>query len=378
MQIRNDIPRPEHPRPDFMRDSFYNLNGLWEFAFDDSELGLREGWHRPGHHFAEKITVTFCYQCAASGIGPTDEIHPVLWYRRSFSVPKDMKDRRILIRFGAVDYEATVFVNGFAIGSHTGGYTPFALDATDYLYDGENDLCVRVVDRLDPAQLRGKQFWKRGLASCWYTPVSGIWQTVYLEAVNDLAVEYIHATPEIDRGIAFVELMLNKAPEKDTTLKFQVSIGTTSICETSISAHQRITKVGLDLNTYPLDDEVILWTPKDPVLYDLRAEIVRNGQYIDRVDTYFGMRKIEVRNGVIYLNNRRIYQRLVLDQGYWEDTLFTPPSDDAIRADLQWILKLGFNGARKHQKIEDPRYYYWADKLGILVWGELPSISNKK
>lgn len=373
MQIRNDIPRPEHPRPDFMRETFYNLNGEWEFSFDDEEIGLRDSWQKPEHHLDKTIVVPFCYQCAASGIGPTDEIHPVIWYRRRFMVPEEMKGRRVRVCFGAVDYEATVYVNGYAIGSHRGGYTPFALDATEYLVDGENDLCVRVVDRPDPTQPRGKQFWKRGLASCWYTPVSGIWQTVYLEAVGELSVEYIHVTPDIEHGLANIELMLNKAPDKPITLKFQVELQGKQLCDMTLSANNRLMKTALDLNTYPQDDEVVLWSPQNPALYDLRVTVLHNGQTQDHIDTYFGMRKIEVRNGTIYLNNRRIYQRLVLDQGYWPDTLLTPPSDEAIRADLQWILKLGFNGARKHQKIEDPRYYYWADKMGVLIWGELPS-----
>lgn len=373
MLLNNDIPRPEHPRPDFVRDTFYNLNGEWEFAFDDENVGVRKGWYKAGYHLNRNILVPFCYQCAASGIGPTDEIHPVLWYRRSFRVPAEMKGRRILIRFGAVDHEATVYVNGCAIGSHRGGYTPFALDATDYLTDGENDLCIRVVDRPDPTQIRGKQYWKRGLIACWYTPVSGIWQTVYLEAVGELSVDYVHVTPDIDQGLAMVELMLNKEPAAGTKLQLQVSFNGELLQETTVSARNRMTKVALDLNTHPKDDPVVLWSPENPALYDLRVTVLNNWEVQDRVDTYFGMRKIEVRNGVVYLNHHRIYQRLVLDQGYWKDTLLTPPSDEAIREDLEWTLKLGFNGARKHQKIEDPRYYYWADKMGVLVWGELPS-----
>ena len=373
MHIKNDIPRPEHPRPDFKRDSFFNLNGAWEFAFDDAEVGLQEGWHKPGHHLEQKILVPFCYQCAASGIGPTDEVHPVIWYRRSFTVPEEMKGRRILIHFGAVDHEATVYVNGCAIGTHRGGYTPFVLDATDYLTDVENDLCVRVVDRPDPTQIRGKQYWHRGLMECWYTPVSGIWQTVYLEAVRDLRVDYIHVTPDIDRGLALVEIMLNKKPDAKVNLSLCASLDGREIREVTVSAGSRMTKVAIDLNTHVTHEPVALWYPHRPVLYDLRVTLLCDGDTLDRVDTYFGMRQIEVRNGAVYLNRRRIYQRLVLDQGYWKDTLLTPPSEEAIRADLEWTLKLGFNGTRKHQKIEDPLYYYWADKMGILVWGELPS-----
>lgn len=373
MNMRNDIPRPEHPRPDFMRDTFCNLNGEWEFAFDDADVGIQEAWYKPGFHLDQKIQVPFCYQCVASGIGPTDEIHPIMWYRRSFRVPEEMKGRRILLRFGAVDHEATVYLNGCAVGGHRGGYTPFAIDVTGYLVDGVNDLCVRVVDRPDPTQIRGKQYWKRGLIGCWYTPVSGIWQTVYLEAVGETAVDYIHVTPDIDQGIAMAEIMLCKEPEQGTYLCLQASLNGVVISELTAMARGRMTKLALDLNTHVKDDPVQLWSPERPVLYDLRVRVLRNGEVQDQVDTYFGMRKVEIRNGAVYLNNRRIYQRLVLDQGYWPDTLLTPPSEDAIRQDLQWTLDLGFNGARKHQKIEDPLYYYWADKMGVLVWGEMPS-----
>lgn len=373
MNKTNHIPRPEHPRPDFMRDTFYNLNGTWEFDYDDNEVGVAEEWYRPGKHLAQSIVVPFCYQCEASGIGPTDEIHPVLWYRRTFLVPSEMQGKRILVRFGAVDYKATVYVNGHSIGEHKGGYTPFALDATDYLVEGKNDLCVRVEDRPDPTQLRGKQMWSKGLFECWYTPVSGIWQTVYLEAVEDLRIEYIHVTPDIDKGIAVAEIMLNKKPAEKAKLAARVCMNGEEVREIVATTRNRSARVLLDLNTCDTKEPVVLWSPVSPALYDLEVEVHCGEEMVDRVRTYFGMRKIEVRNGAVFLNNERYYQRMILDQGYWPDTLLTPPSDEAIKEDLDWVLKFGFNAARKHQKIEDPRYYYWADKLGVLVWGELPS-----
>ena len=174
------LPRGEHPRPDFMRDTFCNLNGEWQFAYDDDDRGLREGWQAPGTALPLRITVPFAYQTKASGLGPTDEIHPILWYRRAFSVPEAMAGRRVLLRFGAVDYRCRVYVNGACVGGHEGGYTPFALDITPALRDGENDLCLRVEDAPDCAQPRCKQHWARGLMGCWYTPVSGIWQSVWL------------------------------------------------------------------------------------------------------------------------------------------------------------------------------------------------------
>ena len=369
----NTIPRPEHPRPDFMRDTFYNLNGTWQFAFDDRDVGLAEGWYKPGHTLDQQIVVPFCYQSKASGIGPTDEIHPIMWYRRSFTVPEEMKGRKILIRFGAVDFEATVYVNGHAIGSHRGGYTPFALDATAFLIEGENDLCVRVQDMADPIQPRGKQYWKQGLYSCLYTASSGIWQTVYLEAVSDLRLDYVHVTPDIDHGLAKAEILLNKVPDGEVTISLEVTLEGKKVRRVTTDTFNRNVNATLDLDTREKFIPVAMWSPRKPSLYDLRVQIWKGDELLDQVDTYFGMRKVEVRDGVVYLNNDRIYQRLILDQGYWPDTLITPPSDEAIREDLEWTLKFGFNGARKHQKIEDPRYYYWADKMGVLVWGEVPS-----
>ena len=367
------IPRPEHPRPDFMRDTFCNLNGTWQFAFDDADVGLTEGWYKPGHKLEQQIVVPFCYQSEASGIGPTDEIHPILWYRRSFCVPEQMQGRKILLKFGAVDFEAMVYVNGQAVGGHKGGYTPFEMDITPFLTEGENDLCVRVVDMPDPIQPRGKQYWKQGLWSCLYTASSGIWQTVYLEAASDLRLDYVHVTPDIDRGLASVEILLNRIPDREVTISLAVKLGDKKIRKVTANTVNRNVTVTVDMDTRDTFYPVALWSPRNPALYDLRVQVRDDNTVLDQVDTYFGMRKVEVRDGIVYLNNDRLYQKLILDQGYWPDTMITPPSDEAIRADLEWTKKFGFNGARKHQKIEDPRYYYWADKMGVLVWGEVPS-----
>ena len=365
------IPRAEHPRPDFQRDTFLNLNGTWQFAFDDADEGLRGRWQQPGHALGGEIVVPFCYQCRASGIG-TDAIHPILWYRRSFSVPQEMANRRVLLRFGAVDYACRVFVNGQEVGAHEGGYTPFALDITHALCEGENDLCLRVVDEPDCAQPRGKQYWKEGVMGCWYTPVSGIWQTVYLEATGEESLRSVHITPDIDTGIATVDLSLERIPRIPLTARIAITCqGDSWETQVRVDGKQRI-RVPVSLlagGRYTLHR----WSPENPVLHDVEITLESEGVTMDRVRTYFGMRTVELRDGKVLLNHSRLYQRLVLDQGYWPDTLLTPPSDDAIREDVALTLKLGYNGARKHQKIEDPRYYYWADRLGLLVWGELPS-----
>ncbi len=367
------IPRSEHPRPDFKRDTFFNLNGEWQFAFDDLDEGLTAGWQRSGFMFPLKIIVPFVYQSKLSGIGPTDEIHRLLWYRRVFSVPPDMKEQRVLLRFGAVDYRCRIYINGEMVGSHEGGYTPFCFDITDFLINGENDLCLRVEDTLDFTQPRGKQYWNRGLSGCWYTPASGIWQTVYLEAVKDNHIRYIHITPDIDRHMAAAEITLDRQPSENMALTLKVSMEGKHYRTVTTTISDKTSWVPVDLDIHGALDSVRLWSPEHPALYDVEVILTRNSEIVDHVQTYFGMRKIEVKDGRVYLNNCPIYQRLILDQGYWPDSLITPPSDDAIKKDIKLTKELGYNGTRKHQKIEDPRYYYWADKLGLLVWGEVPS-----
>ncbi len=371
----NPIPRPEHPRPDFVREDWLNLNGTWAFAFDDEDIGLAEGWQMPGEPLEGQIVVPFAYQTKMSGIGPTDDIHPVIWYKRTFVVPDAMCGKRILLHFGAVDYACRVFINGHVAGEHRGGYTPFCLEISGLLEEGENEVCLRVEDYPDVTQPRGKQYWQKGLMGCWYTPVSGIWQTVYLEAVGENWIRSIHITPDIDRREARAEIALNRAPGAACEAVLEVSYDGQAVQTLRVSLKERITTVPVSLNVRvsPELDGMLLWSPASPYLYDLKVTLLENGQTEDSVQTYFGMRKVEVRKGRVYLNNCPLYQRLILDQGYWPDSLLTPPSDDAIRQDIQLTLDFGYNGARKHQKLEDPRYYYWADRMGLLVWGEVPS-----
>ena len=372
--MTTNIPRPEHPRPDFMRETFMNLNGEWAFAYDDANEGLRGRWYKPGTPLPLKITVPFAYQTKLSGLGPTDAIHPVIWYRRSFALPQEMTGKRVLLRFGAVDYACRVYVNGELAGTHEGGYTPFYFDITDLLADGENDLCLRVEDEPDFTQPRGKQYWNEGLMGCWYTPVSGIWQTVYLEAVGEAHMRQIHITPDIDRSIMTAEIALDHMPAGEMAAAIEVSFEGKAIRRVTSTISDRVSRVPVDMVVHGALESVRLWSPAHPALYDVKISLYNaQGAVVDVVKTYFGMRKIEVKDGWVYLNNCPIYQRLVLDQGYWPDSLLTPPSDEAIRQDVEYTLAFGYNGARKHQKLEDPRYYYWADKLGMLVWGEVPS-----
>lgn len=364
-------PRPEHPRPDFTRDTFFNLNGTWDFAFDDQDVGICENWQTKTA-FDQKIIVPFAYQTELSGIG-TEEIHPIMWYRRSFVVPSEMRAKRLLLRFGAVDYSCIVFVNGVRVGEHKGGYSPFALDITHALQDGDNNLCLRVQDDPDCTQPRGKQYWKDGLMGCWYTPTSGIWQTVYLEAVGAYALKQIHITPDIDNSRAIAEMALDRMPQEALKFELELSFKGEVQKRITVDSVDRQIRVPIDMIVRGDLDPVRLWSPQRPNLYDLTVRVYAGDEQVDCVKTYFGMRKVHVQEGVIMLNNSPLYQRLILDQGYWPQSMLTPPSDEAIKKDIELTLAMGFNGARKHQKPEDPRYYYWADKMGLLVWEEMPS-----
>ncbi|HHW49785.1 MAG TPA: glycoside hydrolase family 2 [Clostridiaceae bacterium] len=369
------IPRPEFPRPDFERQEWLNLNGEWDFEFDDNNIGETEGWYKAGEiDFSRKITVPFCYQCEMSGINDKS-LHEIMWYRRTFNIPESFKNRRVLLNFGAVDYHARVWINGNFAGEHKGGYVQFKFDITNYVKETDNVIVVRVEDRYDTVQPRGKQYWKEKPDRCWYIATSGIWQTVWLEAVGEVNIERIRLTPDIDKRCVTGELHLDREAE-NLFMEVSIDYKGKNIVRMNSSIKDRITKFAVCLKEEDSVDEIHYWTPETPNLYDVQLTIKQNGKTLDSVKTYFGMRKISVCGDKILLNNKPLYQKLILDQGYWPESLLTPPSDEAIKFDIEMTKKMGFNGARKHQKIEDPRYYYWADKLGLLVWGEMPSAYN--
>ncbi|MHB8066183.1 MAG: glycoside hydrolase family 2 protein, partial [Ruminiclostridium sp.] len=365
-----NVPRPEYPRPDFERNEWLNLNGEWQFDFDDKDIGEENGWYK-GRTLSRKIIVPFCFQSEMSGISDRD-IHEIMWYKREFVVPESFSTKKIFLNFGAVDYHAKIWINGEFIDSHKGGYVPFKMDITKYLVRGSNSIAVKVVDSYECVQPRGKQYWKQKPDRCWYTATSGIWQTVWLETTGELNIDKIRITPDIDARNALLEVFLNKVPqnaELDVVVSFKGQVKS----QIKLKLCDRISRVTIDLKEEDYIDELQYWTPETPNLYDLQLRISVDGKTADQISSYFGMRKISVEGNNIFLNNKPYYLKLILDQGYWTESLLTPPSDESLRYDVEMTRNFGFNGARKHQKIEDPRYYYWADKLGLLVWGEMPS-----
>jgi beta-galactosidase/beta-glucuronidase len=362
-QKTTPLPRPEYPRPQLVRPRWKNLNGLWDFSFDDRDIGLRDEWYRGRSGFDRRILVPFTFEADRSGIGDRS-FHERVWYRRELKIPLEWADQRILLHFGAVDYRATVWVNGSVVGGHEGGHTPFTCDITRALSGGEGVLVVRAVDPPTDRYIpRGKQYWEERPATIFYARTTGIWQTVWLEPVSESYIAHVKITPSIDGTVRFHFKIA--APEAAEFVKVTIQDEGRLLASGTSIASGPLASVSVSV------DDPKLWSPESPNLYDARLELHSPEGLIDSVSTYFGYRSMTTQDGKILLNGSPYYLKTVLDQGYWPESNLTPPSDEAIQADILMAKQLGFNGVRKHQKVEDPRYLYWADKMGLLVSGEM-------
>lgn len=376
--------RKEYPRPQLVRKEWQNLNGTWQFKFDDQNEGTKQKWYKEHTKtFDKEINVPFAYQTQLSGIAdPT--FHDVVWYKREFSVPENWSGQRVILHFGAVDYRAWVYINEKFVGFHEGGNTSFSFDITDQLTEGTQTIVVKVEDpSKDETIPRGKQYWIEESDGIWYTRTTGIWQTVWLEAVHSTHVSKLRFKPDVDQGEIGVEFELTGQVE-DIDVQFEIIFKGKQIVKDIVSLHETFNRRTFNLYNHKIfrtgfHHDGWNWTPENPNLFDVKVKVIQNNHVIDEIESYFGMRKIHSENGMIYLNNRPYYQKLVLDQGYWPEGLLTAPSDHDLIKDITLSKELGFNGCRKHQKVEDPRFLYWADQLGFLVWGECaasPSFSE--
>jgi beta-galactosidase/beta-glucuronidase len=364
---------PEYPRRQFQRQNWVNLNGTWSFAYDDSGTVTHP---RDVTDWDRTITVPFAPECERSGIADQG-FHSTLWYRREFEV-QPAPGNRILLHFGAVDYEARVWVNDHYIGSHEGGHTPFQFDITDALLVDSPIQSVSVWAYDDPQDLakpRGKQDWQLQPHSIWYPRTSGIWQTVWLEEVPAFHLDRVRLTPHLERWEIGCEAFVQGPADADLELHVKLSINGYVLADDRYrilhkEAHRRIALSDPGVDDYR---NVLLWSPEKPTLIRVDFELLQLGVVVDEVRSYTAIRGIATQRGRILLNNRPYYLRLLLDQGYWAESLMTPPSEEAIIKDIELVKAAGFNGVRKHQKIEDPRYLYWADRLGLVVWEEMPS-----
>ncbi|RFU86065.1 beta-galactosidase [Streptomyces triticagri] len=365
-QTPAEQPRPEYPRPSFVRTDWLNLNGTWEFARDPGDSGLERGLVEAAE-LPERITVPFCPESELSGIGDTD-FHHAVWYRRTVRIPAEWTGRRPVLHFGAVDHDATVWVNGREIARHSGGFTSFAADIGDAVRPGEDAvIVVRARDAAQGPQARGKQSTLYANHTCLYHRTTGIWQTVWLEPVAPTHLRRPRITPDFAAGCFHLELPL-AGSRAGHRVRARLTDDAGTVSEAEVPAH-------LDLAprlVLPVPEERRRpWSPADPHLYEVHLDVLDpDGTVVDSARCTTGLRSVSIDGKRILLNGEPVFQRLVLDQGYYPDGLMTAPSDDALVRDIELSLAAGFNGARLHQKVFEERFLHHADRLGYLVWGE--------
>ena len=358
-------PRPEHPRPQFVRPDWLNLNGEWQFEIDRSDSGLERGVR--DRELLQRIVVPFAPETELSGIENVDFLEAV-WYRTTVTIPADWSGKDAVLHFQAVDQDATVWVNGVEVVRHRGGFTPFSANLKAVASPGDEALIVvRARDTRHGVQARGKQTTNYFNSGCHYTRTTGIWQSVWLEAVPEVHLRRGAVTPNVGASSFTVALPVSHN-RRGWTATAILSDAAGSV----VTASARVDLDRAPTVTLPIpDDRVRLWSTDDPHLYDLTLELHdETGALVDRVQSYTGLRSVAIDGQAITINGQRVFQRLVLDQGYWADSLMTAPDDDALRRDIELSLAAGFNGARLHQKVFEERFFYHADRLGYLVWGE--------
>jgi beta-galactosidase/beta-glucuronidase len=362
--------QPGYPRPQFVRnkDSWKLLNGAWDFTFDDSNEGRAKGWFRD-FPAGRKITVPFTYEYPASGIGDRDR-HDVVWYQRTAELNKT-PGRGLFLHFEGSDYFTQAWVNGIFVGEHSGGYARFSFDISDAVLPGNNRITVRVEDSFDISQCRGKQRWKDENFGCWYLQNTGIWKSLWIEEVPEIHIIGVKMTPVLEKGTLEIEAELSHAGE-DLGFEALVSFGGKLVNRIAVPALKKHLALTVDLNSTALCEWGLRpWSAEQPDLYDIEFRLTGNNAVLDRVLSYFGLRDIRVQGNRVLLNGSPLYQRLILDQGYWKESGLTPPDEQALIGDIDKVMAAGYNGVRKHQKIEDERFLYWADVKGLLVWSEM-------
>lgn len=360
-----------YPRPQLQRSNWVCLNGPWKFTFDDDGRFVQPSDISEWNY---TIEVPFAPESTKSGIGDTG-FHHNCWYEREFDLSKGKG--RVLLHFGAIDYRARVWVNDHFVAIHEGGYTPFSIDITPVLNEtGPQRVTVWAQDNpYDLAKPRGKQDWQLDPHSIWYPRTSGIWQTVWVECVGQTYIDRIRWTPQFERWEIGFEVFVVGERQERLQLKVKLSVGNQLLVNDSYEVingevHRRIALSDPGIDDYR---NQLLWSPEKPTLIQAEIELWYKDELLDKVDSYTAMRTVAIQRDRFMLNGRPYYLRLVLDQGYWPESLMTAPSDEALRLDVELVKRMGFNGVRKHQKIEDPRFLYWADVLGLMVWEEMPS-----
>ena len=358
-------PRPEYPRPQFVREGWLNLNGAWQFEIDNGGSGRQRGLAEK-NPLSGEIIVPFCPESRLSGVGNTDFMRAV-WYRRTFTLPQEAEGKRVFLHFGAVDYLCEVWINGQSVGTHRGGYVSFSFEITDALISGENTIVVCADDDLrNGHQPFGKQSDQYLSHGCSYTRTTGIWQTVWLEWTNATRIAHVRLTPDYANTAVHIEAELD-GPIDGVELRACASFDGQPMGEGTARPNGKLASLTLPrAESHP-------WNVGQPNLYDLALTLQADGQTVDALQSYFGLRSITLDGYACKINGKPVFQRLILDQGFYPDGIYTAPTDEELKNDILRAMAMGFNGARLHQKVFEARFLYWADHLGYICWGEMPS-----
>lgn len=367
----------DYPRPQLVRKEWQNLNGEWNFTFDDNNEGETKEYFKK-FPMNKKIIVPFTYETKLSGI-EDENIHYIVWYNKKINIKKEqIENKKIILNFEGSDYKTKIWINGNYIGENIGAYSRFAFDIEKHVIEGENDITIKIEDSLSKDQPRGKQRYKKESWKCWYIQTTGIWKTVWLEWVSKKYIKSVKATPRTDKVLLEIETNLSEQDieKQKYYIETEISFNGQILNNTKELINNNYEKMEINIVKEEIEHDIQKWSTDKPNLYDINYKLCCKEEVMDDVSSYFGIRNIEIKKDKIYLNDEELYLKLILDQGYWKESHLTPPSENSIIKDIEGVLELGFNGIRKHQKVEDERFLYWCDIKGVLVWGEMANCYN--
>lgn len=367
----------DYPRPQFVRKEWQNLNGEWNFIVDDNNEGEIKKYFKE-FPMNKKIVVPFTYETKLSGI-EDESVHYIVWYNRKINISKEqLQNNKVILNFEGSDYKTKVWINGIYIGENIGAYSRFGFNIEKYVIEGENDITIKVEDSLSKDQPRGKQRYKKESWKCWYIQTTGIWKTVWLEWVSKKYIKAIKITPRTDKVQLEIETNLSEQDieKQKYYIETEISFNGQILNNTKEMINNNYEKIEINIVKEGINHNIQKWSIKNPNLYDINYKLYCEDKVIDNVNSYFGIREIAIKGNKIYLNEEELYLKLILDQGYWKESHLTPPKEESLIKDIESILEYGYNGIRKHQKVEDERFLYWCDVKGVLVWSEMANCYN--
>lgn len=367
----------DYPRPQFVRKEWKSLNGEWNFMFDDNDEGETKKYFKD-FPINKKINVPFTYETKLSGL-EDESVHYIVWYNRKINITKSqIQDKKTILNFEGSDYKTKVWINGNYIGENIGAYSRFSFDIEKYIIEGENDITVKVEDSLSKDQPRGKQRYKKESWKCWYIQTTGIWKTVWIEWVSKKYLKNVKITPKTNTVQLEIEtnLLEQDIENQRYYIETEISFNNQTLNTTRETINNNYQKIEINIAQEGIKHNIQKWSTNTPNLYDINYKLYCEDKVIDTVDSYFGIRDITIKGDKIYLNGEQLYLKLILDQGYWKESHLTPPNEENLIKDIESVLAFGYNGIRKHQKIEDERFLYWCDVKGVLVWSEMANCYN--